>query len=271
MAELTEIQSAIASAKAPIMLEQNGMPILLSPPGWGHTKLEKLLPAPLRIMESPVFNHPESFASYYNTFAGDGTRIFADDETKTIVSVFDGSDPGAPGHGDHTCALGMAEAPEWSVWKNASGHPLNRNMFTRFIENNLDYITETGGMSGAQILSMCRDLRVKGSGDLNVKEDYTDGKRSLDLKINHQVGGNGGSGDIIPFPEELTVSLRVFKNSDRFDFKARLRWDIKDHELYFIIDLADSSIIEDDAFSEVVAEVGKRCEQEPLLGKYRAG
>lgn len=266
----TEVESAIENAKEPIYREFEDMPFQLLPPNWSAKELPHLLPQPLRIVESPIFNHPESFARYYKIFAESSTRIFADDNKKQAVSVFDCSEPHEPGHGDHRATLAMQEAPEWEVWKKISGKKLDRSDFSRFIEKNLDFITDESGMSGADILGMCRDLRIKGSGDIIAKEDYTNGKRSLDIKLNHQVGGNTETGELIPFPENVTVSLRVFKNAARFDFKAQLRWDIKQEQLYFTIDLAESSIIEDDAFQKVVETIEAECDQSVFIGSYRS-
>lgn len=265
----TEVDSIIANAKAPVIEDVNGMPVLQLPPGWSSEHLEKLLPAPLRIKESPVFNEVDSFAEYYRVFAADtGTRLFADDEKREIVVIFDGAAPGLPGHGDHCATLKMLPAPEWKVWVTADGSKKTAVHFTRFLEKNMDYIIEKDGMTGAGLLSMCRDLRVKSTGELNVTENYEDGKRNMVFQTNAEVSG-GKEGTHVPFPEFIKVSLRVFKNADRFEFTARLRWDANPNEgVHFIIDLPEVEIVEDDAFTEVLKDVESATGQRVLRGRY---
>lgn len=274
MSDKTETDAIVAHAKSPEVVYIQGSPNLVLPPGWTSQSVEHLLPAPLKVIESPVFNDVDSFCYYYQVFAkpNGGTRLYADDTATSITAVFDGSEPDQPGHGFHRTSLKMVLSPEWEVSKKKDGVSMDRNAFTRFLEKNLEYINATDeGMSGAKIMSMCRDLRVKGTGDVNITENYADGKRSLDIKLNHQMGGNSPDGTLIPFPETLKVALRVFRNTQHFDFQARLRWDIKDKSLSFIIDLPEVSTVEDEAFAKIVRQVETNLAATVLRGTYRGG
>ncbi|MEM1155112.1 MAG: DUF2303 family protein [Pseudomonadota bacterium] len=265
----TEIETAISNAKEPRVVNVNGdVPVLFQPPGWVHRDLTHLLPAPLRIIEAPVFTDPASFLEYYGVFAQEdgGTRIFADDAEFTFTSVFDGSEPNEPGHGDHRAGLRMDRAPEWKAWCEIAGKPLGASPFTRFIEKNLDYIK--GPMTGAELLAMCRDLRIRGNGDISVKENAAGGERILDISMNSKVSGAGSDGEQVPFPEILEVTLRVFRNADTYTFSARLRWDVGNNGLTFTIDLVDEASVEEMAFDEVIKEVADATKQTVLKGTY---
>lgn len=239
-------------------------PMLTLPPGWNQVSLEKHLPAPLRIEEQAKLSNVESLVAYLGEFEAT-PRVFANESSKEVLAVLDPTQDGEPSHQSHTAVLALEFAPEWKIWKRFCGSYVSRKEFVRFVENNLDEIT--GDFSGAKILEMCRDLKAKRTGEIDVSEDLEHGDRRLTISNAQHV--SSGSGDNqVTFPEHIEVELRVFKGEAKFRFQARLRWELSQgNELSFAIDLRDSEIVEEQAFNDIVSEVENTLDLSVLSGQ----
>jgi uncharacterized protein YfdQ (DUF2303 family) len=238
--------------------------ILVTPPGWRTNQLTELLPAPLKIQSEIVVNDVESFSSYLADFVDQGTppRVFADEATKSIVAILDAHQKNKPSHQYHRVTLLMHESPEWEIWKKFCGEYVNKSVFTRFIENNMEQII--GEFSGVKLLEMCRDIRATSGSSAEFKEDLESGQRQL--AVSNESGVTAGKSRIA-FPELINVQLRVFKGDIEFDFQARLRWDYTDGQLTFAIDLKDYRIVEELCFLKIAEQVATKTELHVLTGK----
>ena len=268
----SEMATTASLIKEPKVLKAHDTPILCIPPGWTTDELLNLQDAPKRIKERRVFNDPASFAAYVAAFVSEGEAppIFytgkGPDAAAPLVAdnhefsvTFDGNTPAGPGHCDHRAVLNLHYSPEYTTWRMSEGTKMGREEFTRFIEQNLTHIeVKEAGMSSADILNMCRKLRVRGKGDIDVNEDLKNGVRGLNISVNHTVSGATKDGDYIPFPETIQAKLRMFRYCETFSFHVQLRWQVQDHELFFYIDMPHHQIVLETAISALSASLSER-------------
>lgn len=279
MTEKTETEAMAEYLKEPYFVNENQLVdgkncVFYLPPGWTKGDLAEYLDKPLRIKQQTVVHDVVSFHQYAVEFWNDEIeqpvvpRLFGDESQKQIVAVLDPTMPDKPSHQSHTLTLKMEYSPEWLLWRKIAGRYCTRTEFTRFIENNLEFIV--GDFSGAKILEMCRDLKATNTSELNINEDLEHGTRRLTFNSSQRVAASKPGSDVqVTFPEIIKIELRVFKGYTKFDFQARLRWDFQDNNLMFAIDLRDSEVVEENAFCQVVQEVIDTTSLPVLRGSYK--
>jgi len=266
---MSEAKDIAALSKEVKIEEQCGMPIAFIPPDHKIKELGHLLEKPLHVIGNPEFLDAESFGEYYKEMAEDDdkgvnrTRIFVDDRVFNFEAVFDSNAKDDPGHGRNRASLRFFRSHEWEGFKGASGSAMNRQRFARFLEQNIDYIV--GDFSGIKLLDMCRKLKIRVKGDIDVTEDMAAGERGLTISGNQAVSGGDQS---IPFPEVLKVNLRIFKHCHNYELEARLNWNLDHGEIQFTFDIVDPEGVEEKAFNEVIKDVESAAGKKPIRGKY---
>lgn len=230
--------------------------------------LEKLMPQPARIKADHVFNEVESFAEYFKEFKQDGTRIFVDDERHLFTSVFDCDHPKKPQWGDHRISLGMQYSHEWKRFKQFNGKKMDQKSFSEFICNNINFVI--GPITGTELFAMAKSLDIKVKGSIEVDESEAKGLKKLVIKDESVARGRDTNGQMLEFPETLTMKLRVFKNSIEFDVPISLRQRVNPDKtgMIFWIEIKDIETAEEVAFDKCVEALHEVTGIKPLRGSY---
>lgn len=238
---------------------------------------ERLMDKPNRIKAAHVFNDTDSFVTYFELFSSEGTRIFVDDKNFNFTTVYDCDNPGEPAWGDHTSSLQMRFSFEWSRFKNIHKERMNQKEFSEFLCRNAEYIefhrkdgSENIPMDGNELLTMAKKIDVNIKGNAEFEESESRGIKKIVICDDSTASGKTSDGKSIEFPEEITLTLRVFRNSAAFKVPAFLRQRIdKDKKgLIFWIEIKDIEQTEEAAFDKVIAEMEEKTKITALRGIY---
>lgn len=195
---------------------------------------------PCRVAQGVTIETAPSLVSYVRDFKGDGTRIFADISTDTLVAVLDyhegrtsavadlggeseGDDSAdftpAPDFGQHVATLRLKRSEEWELWAGKDGQLMDQVSFARFLYENAQDVADP---SGADLLDVVKDLRASRSksftGDLNLGREGV----SFDYSDRQNVSAK----DSVTIPERFTLSIPVYFGEGPVTIQAHLRHEV---------------------------------------------
>jgi len=267
MTDQTEFESAfnIGASTAVVRSTIEGIPHVLVPPGASLQSMEKLLPAPTRIIANPEFYDVDGFVDYAAEFQQEGSRVFVDQGKRRFFTVFDFHAKGQPAWGDHSASLCMQESPEWKRFKAADGAKMAPMELAEFLEENLAYVA--GPIIGAELLTMAQNLKVTLKGDLNIEHSTQSGLRHLQVKDDSVLTGKSGAKEL-EFPERLQLNLRIFDNHSTYPIHVFLRYRAAKEGITFWLKIPDPQGIEDEAFDQVIDAVRTGTGLKTLKGRF---
>lgn len=243
----------------------DGVTHVLIPSDASLKSMDHLLPAPRRIVANPEFYDVWGFADYANEFKSEGTRIFVNQADRRFFTIFDFHAPGVPAWGDHSASLEMRLSPEWRRWKDISGKVLSPIDMAEWLEDNMEYIIAP--ITGADLLSMAQNYKVKLKGDLTVEQSMQSGLRTLHIKDDSVLQGKSGAKEMM-FPEQIELALRIFDNHDTYPVKVYLRYRTDKESVTFFFKVPDPERLEEQAFDLVVEKVAKTTKLKTLKGRF---
>ncbi len=126
-----------------------------------------------------------------------------------------------------------------------------------------------GPVAGLDLLAMAQSMKVKLKGDLDVEETLSRGMKRLLITDESVLKGTNSQKKEMEFPEELKLSLRVFKNGKTYPIKVYLRIRTTKDAITFWIKIPDPEAIEEEAFDQVIEEVRDVTGLPTLKGSFR--
>ena len=266
----TELESlhAIGAATSIVEVEIAGVPHIQVPPGSTLKNMEDLLDQPIRIKAHPEFNDVDGFAHYIEEFKEDGSRIFVDDSNFRFITVFDCHAKDKPAHGDHSATMKLNISSEWNRFLGYNEKKMNPKEFAEFLEDNIDYLSQTEDMTGADLMTMAQSFKINVKGDLEVEDTIQSGLKTLVIKDDSTVSGRNVNGQHVSFPEKIAFDLRIFKNNEPYAIKVFLRYRKSDKGLTFWIKVPDPDKLEEQAFDRVIDQVKDKTGLSTLKGTY---
>lgn len=267
MTDRTEFESAHALGAATHIVTEsfNGIEHVLVPPGSSLTSMEKMQPQPARIKANPEFYDVEGFVDYAEEFKEEGTRIFVEKAAFRFFTIFDFHSPGEPAWGDHSASLTMRPSPEWTRWLRINNKKFTPMELAEFLEENLSYITAP--VTGAELLTMCQNLKVVLKGNLDIEQSTQSGLKHLQIRDDSTLSGRSGTKDLA-FPEKLELALRIFDNSHAYPISIFLRYRATKEGVVFWFTIPDPDGIEEQAFMKIVDEVKEESGLKTLMGRF---
>lgn len=261
----TDFRDAFNSGQATKVVVEDiyGVPHVLVPEGADIKSMAHLMDAPKRIVASPQFLDIDGFADYAAEFQQAGSRIFVDDEKRVFFIMFDAPAKDAPAWADHTASYPVKTSPEWERFKAIDGKRLEPLELAEFLEDNLEYFI--GPVNGAELLTMAQDLKVTIKGKMANKGTTQKGVTTLLVENNSELAGGPKK---LAFPENVELSLRIFKNHAHYKIQSRLRYRFTDEGVKFFFSLYDTSQIEESAFNVVVNDVKDATGLKTVRGSY---
>lgn len=192
-----------------------------------------------------------SFIAYYQLFADEHSRVFADETRACVLAVLDyhGIGDNAPRWGQHRINLTLRQSEEWKRWYGADGKKLTQVDFAEFIEDNApDIVTP----SAATMLEVARDLTAKTDADFGSAIRLNNG--SVQFKYSEQIKASFGGGQL-EIPEQFLIAIPVHVGGERVKVTARLRYRLNSGKLTFWYDLLRADVVLREAFLAVQKQI----------------
>lgn len=268
MTAQTEAQTIFEKGRQTAVVRETigGIDHVLVPGDCRLESMERLMPAPQRIVASPEFHDVDGFSEYVDEFRQEGSRIFVDANDLRLSTVFDCHAPGKPAWGDHSSSLVFSYANEWKKFKSYDGRKMTNTDFAEFIEDHVAYI-RNDKLSGADILTMAQNMKVQFKGVLEVESTLHAGLRNLTIRDDHTLKAQKGD-KLIAFPEKLKLALRVFRGDTAFSIEVFVRYRAEKEGLVFWIKIPDAEAIQEAAFDAAVGRVREKTGLPVLMGTY---
>lgn len=269
MEQKTEAQSIFDmgfSRKLDLMFIEK-VPHALIPEGAKVVDFEHLSAAPLRIKAHPQFSDIESFKAYIEDFKDEGSRIFIDENEHRFFTIFDCHAKGRPAWGDHSASYCAKYSREWERFKAMDGKKMDNLEFAEFIEDNVAYITKP--VKGIDLLAMAQSIKVRLKGEIEVTESLSSGIKKLLIQDEGIARGVDSRNKEIRFPEEITLSIRIYHNDLSYEVPAFLRYRKAEKGLVFWIKIPDPKAAEEQAFDNIIDRVKLATKLPTLKGSYQ--
>lgn len=217
---------------------------------------------PDHIVGTVVLRDAKSFCSYFQAFADDRARVFAEPATQAFLAVLDyhGAGERVPEFCSHRASFAMVKDERWLLWAGKNEKVMTQVEFAEFCEDNMADISSP---PGAELLEVARDLKATSSGNFESKIVASNG--NVQLKYTENINGTVGSGALV-VPEFFTLSIPIFYGETPVTISARLRWRVKEGSLVFWYKLYRQSELLNAAFDKAVASVADALKREVLLG-----
>ncbi|RQS39794.1 DUF2303 family protein [Burkholderia sp. Bp8990] len=248
MADITEIQSALAAATAGTIVNVGGIPHAVIPDSYDLKDLEIALDNPTRHRSQIVVDDVKSFVSLANEFKGDATKVYGTVTPPKFVAIFNApSAKAGPGWNDHRVSYVCPLSIEWKTWTGKNKQPMNQADFAQFIEDNLPDL-----LDGATLLEVSRTLEAKKKVNFASGIRLSDGQNEFTYE--EQIEGTAGKGKF-KVPEVFELGIPVFTGGPLYKVRARLRYRINEGKLVLWYDIERSHKILEDAVKAVWSEI----------------
>jgi uncharacterized protein YfdQ (DUF2303 family) len=267
--EKTEVEVAynLGMSRTLDMVDIDGVKHAILPPGCSVKDFEHLMPAPTRIKAHPMLTDIASFKEYIDSFKDDHSRIFIDEENKRFFTIFDCHGKDKPAWGDHSASYQVKFSREWERFKGKDGVKMDNMEFAEFIEDNVAYITAP--VTGVDLLAMSQSIKAKFKGDIEVDETLHAGIKKLLIQDDTVARGMNAAKKEVTFPEQITMTIRVYHNDVAYSVNAHLRYRKSDKGLIFWIKIPDAKAAEEEAFDNIIARVKAETGLPTLKGSYQ--
>ena len=228
---------------------------------------------PKHINDRKTFIDAESFAEYANRFSGPSTTIFAFpfNSDQKFAGTFEahldyhhGSESkdkaGSSNTNSHLAVYGLVFSEDFKRWKGCQGKLLTQVAFANFIEEMLHTIADP---SGASLLEMAQDLQINRGVVARNSKRLADSTISIEYTEKDETTVKGGK---VIVPEDVTIVVPVFLNSQPIEIKAKLRYSFEKGEpLTFEVRILNIDTIILDEFKELASVVEGLTGLKPLL------
>jgi uncharacterized protein YfdQ (DUF2303 family) len=219
-----------------------------------HCDPEGYLDQPRRARGGAAMHDPVSFAAYVTRLADTGsTSLWADDQQRTIVAVFnDHQAGGGAGWRDHTARLTVRVDPDWQSWTGYNGKLIPQVQFGEFLENQLHTIVDP---PAADLVMIAKTL----VGRRNLSFESSVKWESSDVAFEYRETTNAGAGKAgkVEIPKSFTIRVAPFVGVAPVEMVARLRYDVSREALSLGYQLTRPDRAEKEAFDRIVTQVGE--------------
>ncbi len=203
-----------------------------------------------------------SFCAYFDLFADDDSRIFANQPEAKFLAVFDyhGAGEGKPRHGEHRATFGLRPSIEWAAWGGKNGKGMPQAEFAEFIEDNAADVISP---DPATMIEVARDLKAKS--EVNFASSIRLANGQTQFTYQEEVRGSVGKGNM-EVPETFKIAIPIYMGGPRYEMTARLRYRIKEGKLVLWYDLHRVQKLIEEAFLGTVKAIEETTAIQVLMG-----
>lgn len=235
-----------------------------------------------------------SFIAHVNRFGDDDTVVFAnnDRDAPTLTAVLDyhradsdgedGRKIGEARFGRHRSAFAFPMSDEWKTWLKVNKQVMKMSGFAAFLEDHIiDVIPghlvalgeeetqfmERLGSRGtiadpSRLMDLATGLQINERNAVNEVVNLSDGTGEVSFQTEHV----DSAGRKLTIPGLFVIGIPVFRNGEKYQIIARLRYRSTPEGLVFWYDLWRLDRVFDHAFNEAVERVQVETVAPVLLG-----
>lgn len=257
--EAQAIQDIVIRSAPVTVMQDHAVPFKVLPPGCEVNDLEDYLPSPTRKRGTINLYDVNSFIEVFKIHKIENSHIYYNKEKCTINAVFNDDAINSAGWKDHQAIYKCPLSSEWKTWSGNSGRQQNQNDFAEFLENNLPdiYSNEKGQPTAAQLLEVATNFKI------NKKVNFSSAKRLDNGQVSFEyveaIEGTGGAKGHIKVPEKFWIAIPIFENGSIYQLECRLKYRLKEGQLFMWFDLYRSDKARDAAFADVLKTVSDGC------------
>ncbi|MBB5154989.1 DUF2303 family protein [Saccharopolyspora phatthalungensis] len=226
------------------------------------TNLEELLDRPRRPRGTALLTDPSDFATYVRRLSTTATTVWADDDDRTVTATFnDHLDGEQAGWRDHRAFLRVQRDEDWSAWLERNSTLMDQEVFAEHLEDRAHTVTNPDAATMLEV-ALTFQARRNASFSRGTRLDSGDVQLSWQEETTAKAGASGK----LEVPEEFTITVAPFLGLTAVPVTARLRWRIRDGQLFIGYRLHRPDLVERTAFGEIRSMLANELEAPVLLG-----
>lgn len=234
-------------------------------------------PLPGHISQRVQLYSTASFIDYVNGYKADDTVVFADPNDNSLCSVINyhktpivgksSEDekalqpaPALPDYADHRALMSIPFSEQWKRWSGIDGKALSQAEFAEFLEENyMDVATP----DHATLLEIVSTLQAKNDVAFGSAIKLQNGETQFTYTEKIEGKGKGE----LAVPSEFKLSIPIHFEGAAKDIRCFLRYRIPSGVLSFIVKINRRELLQKEAFTALVQEIGKATDIVPVYGK----
>lgn len=215
-----------------------GVPYVLTPPGYNVATLENLLVQPSRAKGNTKLGDADSFIRFVTENSDGTTRLYGRLDPPQFKAVFnDSSAADGPGWCDHTATYDCPLSREWKLWNanNGAAKAMGQEAFAKFIEDNAldirafpadpDKPGDEATPAAADMLSVALLFEAKKKVNFSSGIRLDNGQQQLTYE--ETIEGSTRKGQL-KMPQTFAIAIPVMEGAAPYRVDARLRYRIGD-------------------------------------------
>lgn len=225
-----------------------------------------------RVRQNVTLHDKASFVAYVNEHKTGATRIFAEpgflnsNNEGVVQAVIDyhkaaDGNPSTPDYGAHVATYRPRYSDQWKAWEAACDRTLKQAEFAEFIEENRKDIVEP---SAASLMDTVRTFKASKKVEFDTLTYTNDGSALLhyseDVQQHQKAGGQ------TRMPEKLKLGIPVYFRGILYEVEVFVRFRVLPGSVVFDLKMDRADVIEDAAFTELVADIEQDAATQTFLG-----
>jgi len=231
------IQEIVRLAKPQVVIPNSNIPVALIPEGYELRTVPEAIhneyaEGPHKLEATRTFYAPESFSTYFKTYADSDSIVLASPTRLTVNAIID-YHQASPGEGNyqrwqrHTATLVMQKSEQLKAWIANSGKLMNQVDFAEFLQENAADVSQP---SVSEMLTIARDLRA--TVGMTAVSNFNQQTGEVELSFKNEVNASAGlRTQKIEIPERFFLNIPLFANDEPrpviCDFRYRAGQEMK--------------------------------------------
>ncbi len=240
-------------------------------------ELDKRLPAPRRRTGTIVVKAMAAFIAMTNRHKSEATVVYCDDGQKpTFTAVMNDHRPdadGTPGYRDHRVLYAPELSPEWQAWTGRDSKLQDSSSFAEFLEERaLDLVDPAAQIPAstqkvidalgvsvaapATVRGLARDITIHVRSTVKEARNLQSGEAQIVFDTQH----TDSSGNKLTIPGAFLVAIPIYRGELPFLFVARLRYRVKDGQVLWAFQLAQTDLAKREVMAEMITTIREETE-----------
>jgi uncharacterized protein YfdQ (DUF2303 family) len=246
----------VNQSPAPVRIDINGVPVIVTPPSWQHHILDNLgekefIQIPGAINESIVVRDNGSFVYYAKRFATPDALYVVNRITQQVNARLDyHKNAETPALAQHLLVRQFAFSKRFDAWKTCDKKPFTQVDFANFLEDRLKDLSRSANAetSQSEIHTAVSQFRATQSSQCTSALNQANGDVEFQFTTATQVVS-------MSLPTRLLLSLEIYEFGQVWELGARLKYRLKEGVITFWYELINVSEFIADVFEAEVEQL----------------